>query len=110
MIWTRRAVLRASVGLVAAACATTPAAVASDARPNDPLAANADLGIWPDRITKSAREIREAYEYAVRRPRSLQFIPCYCGCGAQGHRNNQDCYVREFLAKGWVALDLHGYG
>lgn len=113
MIWTRRALLRAGVGLAAAACTGTTGTVtptAGDGRPNDPLAANADLGVWPDRITKSSKEIQEAYAYAVRGPKSLQYIPCYCGCGASGHKNNQDCYVQQFLTKGWVKLDLHGYG
>jgi hypothetical protein len=112
-------VLRAGVGLVvAAACGSdaapgsasgTPVGTAA-ARPNSPLAANAALNIWPDQITKSSAEIREAYAYAARRPASLRYIPCYCGCGASGHRDNQDCYVKTFANDGWVVLDLHGYG
>lgn len=105
-------ILRAGLGLVVVACAggSSPTPVASDGRPNDPLAANADLEVWPERIAKSSKEIREAYAYAVRRPKSLQYIPCYCGCGASGHKNNQDCYVKTFMDRGWVVLDLHGYG
>ncbi len=112
MLWSRRALLRAGLGVVAAACAgvPAPAPTAADGRPNDPLAANAELDVWPERIAKSSKEIREAYAYAVRGPRSLRYIPCYCGCGASGHKNNQDCYVKTFATKGWVTLDLHGYG
>ncbi len=112
MIWTRRALLRAGAGLVAAACtsAAGPTPTAGDGRPNDPLAANGALNVWPERISKASKEIQDAYAYAVGRPKSLQYIPCYCGCVASGHKNNQDCYVQEFLTKGWVKLDLHGYG
>jgi uncharacterized protein with PCYCGC motif len=111
-------VLRAAAGaFVAAACvpaagvpSPTGSAASSAGRPASPLAANAALGIWPDQITTASREIREAYAYAARAPRSLLNIPCYCGCGAAGHRNNQDCYVKTFASDGWVVLDLHGYG
>lgn len=41
---------------------------------------------------------------------TLRWIPCYCGCGAQGHRDNFDCYVREVRRDGWVVLDTHGLG
>ena len=112
MRWTRRALLRASLGVVAVACggAAAPTPTAADGRPSDPLAANGSQGVWPERIAKSSKEIQEAYAYAVQRPPSLQYIPCYCGCGASGHRNNQDCYVKTFMDRGWVILDLHGYG
>lgn len=90
----------------------SPTAVApgTAGRPDSPLAANPALEIWPDQIARSPVEVREAYGYAARGPRSLQFIPCYCGCGASGHLNNQDCYVERPASGGWVVLDLHGYG
>ena len=115
---SRRDLLRATVGAFVAACGA-PAVVAPDGgtpaatkagRPDSPLAANAALGIWPDQIARASAEVREAYAYAARGPRSLRSIPCYCGCGAAGHRDNQDCYVKTFAADGWVVLDLHGYG
>ena len=114
--WARRDVLRAAAA-IAAASACGGATVASprpssvaDARPSSPLAANADLGVWPEQIASAPLAVREAYEYAVRRPPSLRYIPCYCGCGAAGHKDNQDCYVKTFASNGWVVLDLHGYG
>lgn len=116
--WRRRDVLRAALGGLTLACgaqatdtpARTASAIASPGRPDSPLAANAALGVWPAQIANASAEIREAYAYAVRGPRSLRSIPCYCGCGAAGHRDNQDCYVKTFAANGWVVLDLHGYG
>jgi hypothetical protein len=118
--WSRRDLLRAGVGLVAVACAggtasdtpvpSSPRSSTAAGRPDSPLAANALLNVWPDKIAKAPAEVREAYDYAVRAPKSLQYIPCYCGCGASGHKNNQDCYVQTFATNGWVVLDLHGYG
>lgn len=114
--WARREVLRGAAGLiVASACGGAAAArpsptAATGTRPDHALAANPGLRIWPEVIARSAPEVREAYDYAARGPRSLQFIPCYCGCGAAGHLSNQDCFVDRFAAGGWVILDLHGYG
>jgi hypothetical protein len=116
--WARRDLLRAAGALlVAGACGAAgeaptarPATTPGAARPSSPLAANASLGVWPDQIARAPAPVREAYDYAARRPASLRFIPCYCGCAGAGHRDNQDCYVKAFATDGWVVLDLHGYG
>lgn len=107
----------AAGGAIAVACGgvtvaprPTTTATAAALKPDHALAANPALRVWPEIIARAAPEVREAYEYAARGPRSLQFIPCYCGCGANGHENNQDCFVERFAAAGWVILDLHGYG
>ncbi len=109
---SRRRLLGAAGGLFLAACTS---AVPSDdpvasVRPDSPLAANAALGIWPDVVAKAPREVREAYAYAASDPRSLPYIPCYCGCGSAGHTDNLDCYVQRFARGGWVVIDPHATG
>ena len=39
----------------------------------------------------------------------FDYIPCYCGCHSQGHRNNHDCYVSRSSADGRVTeWNSHG--
>lgn len=48
----------------------------------------------PDYVQKASLQVQEAYRFALANPEVLTRIPCYCGCNAQGHMNNLDCYVR----------------
>ena len=116
----RRAFLVAAAGSVAAACARDPsrarASPSVTATPVAPatalpaLAANPGLGYWPDSVVRAPVSVREAYAFAAANQPTLQWIPCYCGCGAQGHQSNFDCYVQEVRAGGWIVLDAHGLG
>lgn len=54
-------------------------------------------------------EVRALYAFAARRPEILQYIPCYCGCEREGHRSNEDCYVRGRAATGAPQWDAHAY-
>ncbi len=39
----------------------------------------------------------------------LQWIPCYCGCGASaGHKSNLECFVHEQREDGTIVWDDHG--
>ena len=71
------------------------------------MAANPGLGIWPELIAKAPLQVREAYAYAAPGARLLTYIPCYCGCGASGHKDNLGCYVQRFSGGGWVVLEPH---
>ncbi len=54
-------------------------------------------------------EMREAYQFALHHPGILKYLPCYCGCGRQGHRSNLDCFMtnnRMLAAK--TPFDTHG--
>lgn len=53
--------------------------------------------------------MRDAYAYASVNYATLRYVPCYCGCGEQGQRNNGDCFVREAREGSWVELDPHGF-
>lgn len=119
----RRRFLVASAAAVAAACApaagvapsggTTPTGPgASDGRPNDPNAGNPAAGIWPTFMVAMNAQVKDAYLYAATHPEILQYIPCYCGCGAAthngGHSDNERCYVVDRAANGWMILEPHG--
>ena len=104
---SRRAFL-ISAGALLASCTVAPAGdSAASGRPNSPYAANASLGIWPDLVAKAPSDVRMAYEYATSAQQTLQYIPCFCGCGSAGHKDNLGCYVQRFMSDGWVILEPH---
>ena len=50
-----------------------------------------------------------AYEFAARHPEVLRYVPCFCGCEADGHRANNDCFVASRDSEGRVtSWDSHG--
>jgi Protein of unknown function with PCYCGC motif len=51
--------------------------------------------ILPEGLRYASDEIREAYRFAAANRDSLRYIPCYCGCGEQGHTSNASCYVKD---------------
>jgi len=108
----RRRLLGAAGGLFLTACtsALPSGDAAASVRPDSPFAANAVLGIWPDVVAVAPVEVRTAYAYAVPGPRSLTYIPCYCGCGPSGHKDNLGCYVQRFAGGGWVVIEPHATG
>lgn len=55
--------------------------------------------------------IRATYDFAAQHPEILRYVPCYCGCGSQGHKANESCFVARRDAKGNVLeWDEHGFG
>ena len=51
--------------------------------------------ILPPDIRKAPVEVREAYRFAVANRDVLRYIPCYCGCGDEGHTSNASCYFQD---------------
>ena len=108
----RRELLGAAAVTLAAACApgggsAEPSGPAPAGMPSSPLAAHPASGRWPQQIERALANTREAYRVAVKNEPTLRWIPCYCGCVAQGHRDNFACYVSEVRPNGWVVLDTH---
>jgi len=63
----------------------------------------------PSFLDGQADAIRVAYRAAAVLEDTLQWIPCYCGCGGSaGHRSNLDCFVSELREDGTVEWDDHG--
>lgn len=55
--------------------------------------------------------VQATYDFAAQYPEILRYVPCYCGCGAQGHTNNENCFVARRDTQGNVLQwDTHGFG
>jgi hypothetical protein len=54
-------------------------------------------GELPSFAWKEGPKVEAVYRYAAEHGELLQYIPCFCGCGAIGHRHTADCYVAERL-------------
>ena len=55
--------------------------------------------------------VRATYDFAAQHPEILKYVPCYCGCGEQGHKANDSCFVARRDPKGNVLeWDTHGFG
>jgi hypothetical protein len=51
--------------------------------------------VLPSDIKRAPDEVREAYRFAIANRDVLRYIPCYCGCGSEGHTSNASCYVKD---------------
>jgi hypothetical protein len=67
----------------------------------------ASASVLPPEIRQRPPEVQEAYLFALANPDVLEVIPCYCGCGPIGHKNNRMCYVQSEGADGGVVFDGH---
>jgi hypothetical protein len=55
--------------------------------------------------------VRATYDFAAQHPEILNYVPCYCGCGSQGHKANESCFVARRDPRGNVIeWDTHGFG
>ena len=55
------------------------------------------------------RGASQAYQFALDRPDLLKQVPCYCGCAADGHTSNLDCFIKSRDGND-VVFDPHGSG
>lgn len=87
-------------GPMTAAGTATPAAT-------DAVPAGADEA-WAHRpaFTGVTAATEAAYHYALYHPQVVQWMPCYCGCAAMGHRSNLDCYLKP-TSDGQVTFEEH---
>jgi Protein of unknown function with PCYCGC motif len=107
----RRRFLAAVGLLIASACAPAATKAAAPTPAMLPtLGADPRNGVWPAQYLRAAAPVREAYSWAIAHEPTLRYIPCYCGCGEDGHTSNYSCYVQQVLAGGRVILDPHGFG
>ena len=53
--------------------------------------------------------VRAVYKFAAEHPEILGYVPCFCGCEREGHRGNDDCFVKARNEKGDVTeWEPHG--
>ena len=66
-----------------------------------------DLGGYPP--TRPMDVLRDAHIFTADHPEVSSFVPCYCGCGSAGHKDNADCFVRHRDPQGRVTeWEPHG--
>jgi hypothetical protein len=93
-----------AVAVVAGACSGS---ASNSAQAELTLAPESDL---PDFVRDAAPQVKEAYRFAIANPDVLSAFPCYCGCGAMGHQNNLQCYIKEVRADGSMEFENHAFG
>ncbi len=60
---------------------------------------------------RPAEVVRAVYKFAAEHPEVLAYTPCYCGCEREGHRGNDDCFVKARDARGRpTEWEEHGLG
>ena len=64
----------------------------------------------PKQMQDAPASVHTAYQFAVANPDALKNVPCYCGCGAIGHKSNLACYIKEFGSDGKAVFDDHAMG
>ena len=105
--------------LVLASCGKTAddrneneAASAIHLQPNGDLQEEtASLSDMPAFLNEESETVQLAYTAAAKLKDTLQYIPCYCGCGASaGHKSNLDCFIAGVREDGAVIWDDHGTG
>jgi hypothetical protein len=70
-----------------------------------PAYALAPESVLPADIQRAPAQVRETYRFAVANREVLRWIPCYCGCGADGHTSNASCYLKDFSTSGKLVFD-----
>jgi hypothetical protein len=53
--------------------------------------------------------LKDAHVFTADHPEVASYVPCYCGCGNSGHKNNADCFVKGRDPEGRVTeWEPHG--
>ena len=97
-----------------AASQATKSAPASQAKPSGPVRTRVNVPPLPNVGFAPVRPmdvVRATYDVAAQHPEILKYVPCYCGCGSQGHKANESCFVARRDQQGNVLeWDTHGFG
>jgi len=70
----------------------------------------APLADFPEEIQLAPVSVQQAYQFAAANPEVLKEIPCYCGCGAMGHKSNYACYIQDDSNPDNLVFDGHALG
>lgn len=68
---------------------------------------NGDLSkvVWPEWLAQFDPEVKSLYAFQIVNGPLMRYMPCFCGCGGDGHRSNRDCYVNAVNSDGSVVFD-----
>ncbi len=98
--------------LVTGACGNggaSPEAHSSHAPNGDLREVTSSADRLPSFLDGQPEEVGLAYRIAGTIDDTLQWIPCYCGCGeSAGHESNLNCFIHEVREDGTVEWDDHG--
>ncbi len=64
----------------------------------------------PAAVRRAPSKVQEAYRFAIANRDTLGWIPCFCGCGAEGHTSNADCYIKDVKPDGSIEFDSMSLG
>ena len=64
----------------------------------------------PDWLKTASPLTQTEYAWAASHLKELQYIPCYCGCGGDGHTDNFSCYYRRDAAGKITGYDQMSLG
>ncbi|HEY3365758.1 MAG TPA: PCYCGC motif-containing (lipo)protein [Symbiobacteriaceae bacterium] len=67
-------------------------------------------GPMPGWLQAADPSIQKEFVWAAAHKQELQYVPCYCGCMAQGHTSNADCYYDFDTAGNITQYDSHAFG
>jgi hypothetical protein len=88
-----------ALAVIAAGCGTQKANVTFNKK-NQPL---------PDYVLNSSSKVQETYIMASNYTNVLSQVPCFCGCAADGHKSNLNCFIGKMGPNNTVeAWDQHG--
>ncbi len=100
-------------GLAGCGGSNTPAgntSAANTSTASAPAVKLAPTSALPDFAKSAPASVQEAYRYAIANQNYLANFPCYCGCGAQGHKSNLQCYIKGTNPDGSLVFDDHAFG
>ena len=60
----------------------------------------------PAAVRPASARVQEAYRFAIANRGTLRWIPCFCGCGHEGHTSNADCYIKDVKPDGSIVFDF----
>ena len=66
--------------------------------------------VLPSDIGRASADVRQAYRFAIANQDTLRYIPCFCGCGAEGHTSNASCYLKALSTAARLLFDRMSLG
>lgn len=70
----------------------------------------AGAGQMPVWLLSADHQVQDDYVWAAAHLAELQYMPCYCGCGAFGHGDNFGCYFKRNQDGTITGYDNHAVG